>query len=367
MLRTYKAILWSLGLIFIFLLIYESNESNTSLVFGRETPTYRDIKRYVNKSYDPAAPSIPCDSSCHTQPKYRREETHQTEACVICHMSAEQLAKQTTAKSSPISQHKRQLNGYLVENQKAARLRLKGKPMILPKIDLMVPEGMVYIPKGEFIMGTNIRWEDEAPEHVIYLHEYFIDQDEITNADYKKFVDASGYLPPRHWKQGSHPEELASHPVTYVSWYDAVEYCRWAGKRLPDEREWEKAARGTDGRQYPWGNAFYEDRSNNPQKESKGTEKVGSYENGKSPYGLYDMSGNVWEWVDAFYKPHPGNQISSEEYGEKYKVAKGGSWYNCLFYNCGISAPSYNRSFLVPITKNSTTGFRCLKDVTSSQ
>ena len=348
-------------------MIYESIESNTSLVFGRETHTTPEIKKYVYKSYDPAAPSIPCDSSCHTQPKYRREETHQNEACVTCHMSAVQLAKDTSDKTSSMPKHEKRIEGYLLENQKAARLRLKGKPLILPKIDLMVPVGMVYIPKGEFIMGTNIRWEDESPEHVIYLQEYFIDRNEITNADYKKFVGATGYRPPKHWNQGSYPEALARHPVTYVSWYDSVEYCRWAGKRLPSEQEWEKAARGTDGRQYPWGEAFYEDRSNNPQKESKGTEKVSSYEIGKSPYGLYDMSGNVWEWVDAFYKPHPGNKISSEEYGEKYKVAKGGSWYNCLFYNCGISAPSYNRAFLMPLTKNSTTGFRCVQDMKSGR
>ncbi|MFQ5852348.1 MAG: formylglycine-generating enzyme family protein [Candidatus Binatia bacterium] len=259
------------------------------------------------------------------------------------------------------------MEGYLVEDQVAARLRLKGKPMVLPKTDLPAPEGMVYIPRGEFIMGTNMRWEDEGPEHVVYLHEYFMDKYEVTNADYKKFVGATGHRFPDHWKEGDYPEELANHPVTYVDWHDAAAYCQWAGKRLPSEQEWEKAARGTDGRQYPWGNAFYEDRSNSPQKKSKGTEPVGSYENGKSPYGLYDMSGNVWEWVDAWYKPHPGNNTASEEYGQKYRIIKGGSWYNCLFYNCGISAPSYNRAFLVPLTRNSTSGFRCAKDVIAGQ
>lgn len=284
------------------------------------------------------------------------------------HMNA-QIQTQSDSQTTPTIQSRTGVSPvkkprfYLVLDQEATIKRLKGKEIVLPKANEKPPEGMVYIPAGEFIMGTNERWDDEGPEHVLYLEAFFIDKYEVTNEQYKKFVDATGWRAPDHWIDGTYPEGLVKHPVTYVSWYDAMAYCQWCGKRLPIEQEWEKAARGTDGRTYPYGNEFDENKSNNPQKESKGTEPVGSYERGKSPYGLFDVSGNVWEWVDSWYKPHPSNNVSSEEYGEKYKIIKGGSWYNCLFYNCGISAPSYNRGFLVPITRNSSTGFRCAEDV----
>lgn len=365
-------VLWSVGVV---LLVHQPYEPVRSLALAPQSNAYPDTKPPMNVAYDPAAPSLTCDTSCHSDPKYRREEIHQTEACTTCHMTTAQLQQEASTLSSqqkrlaarPQTPGRRKIEGALVEKQDEARLRLKGKPMVLPPTDLSVPEGMVYIPAGEFIMGTNTRWEDESPEHVVYLDAYFIDRYEVTNAAYQHFVEATGARPPGHWRGGMYPAALADHPVTYVSWYDAVAYCQWAKKRLPSEEEWEKAARGTDGRQYPWGNAFYANRSNNPQQKSKGTEPVGSYEQGKSPYGLYDMSGNVWEWVDAWYKPHAGNDVPSEEYGEKYKVSKGGSWYNCLFYNCSISAPSYNRAFLVPVTKNSSLGFRCVKDVQTNQ
>ena len=221
---------------------------------------------------------------------------------------------------------------------------------------------MVHVPEGEFLMGSNVRWEDEAPEYAIWLHGYFIDLFEVTQRDYARFVAATGHRAPEPWGGDEPPEALADHPVTHVDFQDAQAFCAWAGKRLPSEQEWEKAARGTDGRQYPWGNVFHETRSNNPQKESKGTEPVGSYPESRSPYGLYDMSGNVWEWVDAWYQPHPGNDVPNAEYGRKSRISKGGSWYSCMFYNCGISAPAYNRAFLHPSTRNSSLGFRCVAD-----
>lgn len=333
------------------------------------------IQAQNHPSKDPAAPQVGCDTSCHNEPKYKKEDTYRKEECIVCHMKAEDVAREKllvaeaakTAKPGPATaaapgMGKKKKGPYLVKNQKAALKRLKGKPRALPGVKRKAPTGMVYIPAGEFLMGSSERWSDESPEHVWYLDDYFIDKYEVTNSVYRKFVQATGRRPPDHWPGGRFPEDLAYHPVVYVSWYDAQAYCQWAEKRLPLEQEWEKAGRGTDGRTYPWGNEFDESKSNNAQKESKGTEPVGSYESGKSPYGLYDMSGNVWEWVDAWYKPHPGNTTPSEEYGEKYKVSKGGSWYNCLFYNCGISGPTYNRSFFVPETKNNSMGFRCAKD-----
>lgn len=325
----------------------------------------------VSGSLSVTAQETDCDLSCHQQPKYRAEDIHRAGECSSCHMKAEDIKKaHMTAQSQKTpTAHDREgvfsaqrPRFYLVPDQAAAINRFKGKEMVLPETNIEPPGGMVYIPAGEFIMGTNERWADEGPEHVLYLEAFFIDRYEVTNEQYKKFVDATGWRPPDHWLNGNYPEGLAKHPVTHVSWFDAMSYCQWCGKRLPIEQEWEKAARGTDGRTYPWGDEFDQDKSNNPQKESKGTEPVGSYESGKSSYGLYDMSGNIWEWVNYWYQPHPGNKIASEEYGEKYRVIKGGSWYNCLFYNCGISAPSFNRGFLVPITRNSSTGFRCAKD-----
>ena len=220
---------------------------------------------------------------------------------------------------------------------------------------------MSIIPAGEFVMGSNERWDDEAPEHIATTSEFYIDIYEVTNKDYKVFTDATERAHPYHWPEGNIPKEKENHPVVYVSWFDARDYCAWAGKRLPNEQEWEKAARGEDGLIYPWGNEWSLNKSNNPYKNSKGTEPIGSYPEGRSPYGLYDLSGNVWEWVDSYYLPHPGNPVTRAEYGKDKRVLKGGSWFDCLSYGCGLSAPTFNRSFFTPEVKNNSFGFRCAK------
>jgi formylglycine-generating enzyme required for sulfatase activity len=223
-------------------------------------------------------------------------------------------------------------------------------------------KGMALIPKGEFVMGSNERWDDEAPEHISSTNAFNIDLNEVTNSDYKKFIVATQQVAPYHWPEGNIPKGKEQHPVVYVSWFDASNYCKWSEKRLPTEQEWEKAARGQDGLIYPWGNQWSLDKSNHPYKHSTGTEPIGSYPQGQSPYGLNDMSGNVWEWVDSYYLPHPGNPVTRAEYGRDKRVLKGGSWFDCLSYGCGLSAPTFNRSFFTPEVKNNSFGFRCAKD-----
>jgi iron(II)-dependent oxidoreductase len=230
------------------------------------------------------------------------------------------------------------------------------------------PGDMVRIPAGPFLMGSDDRLPDEGPQYTAILPAYDIDRYEVTNLQYKQFIDATGRRSPDHFRNRTFPDGKADHPVTFVSWYDAKAYCEWADERLPTEEEWEKAARGTDGRTFPWGDEFDIRRANTPVRWARlrqegDTTPVGAFPDGVSPYGLYDMSGNVWEWTASWYRPHPGNTQPSENYGEIYKVLKGGSWWDCSFYQCGISAPVYNRSFFTPRVKNSSFGFRCARDV----
>jgi formylglycine-generating enzyme required for sulfatase activity len=238
----------------------------------------------------------------------------------------------------------------------------------------MVKQRMALIPAGPFWMGNNGRGadgpgdKDEQPLHKVSVAAYFIDVYETTNAMYKEFVDATKHEAPKLWKNGAYPPAKANHPVVYVSWEDATEFCKWAGKRLPSEAEWEKAARSTDKRVFPWGNHFDPMKANTPQywmamhqTEIADTMPVGSFEAGKSPYGLYDMAGNVYEWVNDWYLPYPGNQFPNNHYGTKNKIVRGGSWYDCLSYGCGLSSPTYNRSRFNPDIRNKGFGFRCAK------
>jgi iron(II)-dependent oxidoreductase len=229
------------------------------------------------------------------------------------------------------------------------------------------PGPMVLIPAGEFTMGSNDRLADEGPQHTVRLGEYYIDRYEVTNLQYQAFIEATARRAPDHFENRAHPPGKADHPVTFITWFDARDYCAWAGKRLPTEQEWEKAARGAQARVFPWGDEFDIRAANTPVRWARlgrdgDTTPVGAFKAGASPYGLHDMSGNVWEWTASWYLPHPGNTTKSENFGEIYKVLKGGSWWDCSFYKCGISAPTYNRSFFSARVKNASFGFRCAKD-----
>ncbi len=153
----------------------------------------------------------------------------------------------------------------------------------------------VRIPAGEFLYGNNKK-ERTLPE-------YWMARTPVTNAEYARFVAETGHKPPEHWNGKTPPKELADHPVVYVDWNDAAAYAEWAEGRLPTEEEWEKAARGTDGREYPWGNTFDKSNCNSIEGGVGGTTPVGKYSPaGDSPYGVADMAGNVWEWTASEYE-----------------------------------------------------------------
>jgi formylglycine-generating enzyme required for sulfatase activity len=219
---------------------------------------------------------------------------------------------------------------------------------------------LVYVPAGQFLMGSDQADheadQDEKPQHIPFLDAYWLDRTEVTNAMYTRCIEADACTAPMHSARYPLPE-YAEHPVSGVTWFQAGEYCRWAGRRLPTEAEWEKAARGTDGRLYPWGNTAPDDKLLNFGKQVNNTTPVGSYPAGASPYGALDMAGNVWEWVADGYDPtyyahtpttNPPGGISANQ-----RVVRGGAW--------GVDARavrSANRFWAFP-GRNDTDGFRC--------
>lgn len=242
------------------------------------------------------------------------------------------------------------------------RLR-KSKPME-PTSAQETP--MVLIPGGPFEMGAagTQALEDERPHHRVTLDAFQMDQHEVTTAQYGAFLRATGRTAPWLWET-VRPVIHSDRPVIGVDWHDADAYCRWKGKRLPTEAEWEKAARGVDGRLYPWGNqAPTSDVANFAIgarfSYSQVLMPVQSYESGKSPYGLYQMAGNVGEWVSDwygtnYYEQSPEANPSGPENGQ-FKVLRGGSWSDLPKYLL-----TYGRFKLPPETRNSYIGFRCAK------
>ena len=236
------------------------------------------------------------------------------------------------------------------------------------------PQGMVLVPAGEFTMGTDDPQvpDDQRPARKVNVDAFYIDKHEVTNAQFKEFLLADGYNKREYWtKEGwnfiqkkrktiSLPSEIyridaplgfernsvstaPDHPVIGVSWFEAAAYAKWAGKRLPTEAEWEKAARGTDARIYPWGNKFDFSKLNYFPHHEK-LSPVGSYPKGASPYGVLDMAGSVAEWC-----------ADSEK--EK-KIVRGGGWNALRFQLRCTYRETYLRTY-----RYYNLGFRCAKDV----
>ncbi|MBS0150657.1 MAG: SUMF1/EgtB/PvdO family nonheme iron enzyme [Nitrospira sp.] len=236
---------------------------------------------------------------------------------------------------------------------------------------------MVEIPSGSFPMGVppgdRDGGRDEYPRHEVFLDPFLIDQFEVTNGRYIEFVKSTGHRVPQNpthptrnlWQDDTITESVAERPVINVDWFDADAYCKWAGKRLPTEAEWEKAAKGTSDRRFPWGNVEPTAKHLNYNQRWIGEKTlmpVGSYEAGKSPYGVYDVVGNVWEWVNdwydaRYYEKSPSKNPTGPQEGTK-KVIRGAGWQN--------ETPTvriFTRVDSDPTMRNESTGFRCAADV----
>lgn len=213
----------------------------------------------------------------------------------------------------------------------------------LPKEIVWLKDGaeMVLVPAGEFLCG-----EEKEKK---YLDSFYIDKYPVTNERYQKFVKATEHRAPYmdnpeveafNWKNEKYPRGKGKYPVVVVDWFDVVEFCKWAGKSLPMEEQWEKAARGTDGRRYPWGDEFDEKRCNTYLSRIESPTPVGKFPRGVSPYGCHDMAGNVWEWTGT-----------KREAGY---VMRGGS-----FFEGDVRVRSYSYGWGRPNVMGKNCGFRC--------
>jgi len=246
-------------------------------------------------------------------------------------------------------------------------------------------DSVVLIPQGEFIMGTDSERADiqDQPAHKVFLKDYYIDKYPVTNAQYARFVVSTNRRPPLDWENGKIPDNKLLHPVTMVSWFDAKAYCEQLGKRLPNEAEWEKAARGASGRRWPWGDAMDPAKVNTYYNVGS-TTIVSRYNTGVSVYDVYDMAGNVSEWTASEFLPYEGSNAPTGLFKAKtlvastlkdkamkigdfvevenrvFRVRRGGSWKSDPF-----STSSYHRNYSMPHYASDFFGFRCVTDVSA--
>jgi|GEM_PF-789933 len=253
---------------------------------------------------------------------------------------------------APVTQPATAADALVAEIARLRELAVAGDEVTLAEA---LDRSTVSIPAGEFIMGSATGREDERPAHPVYLDAYELDRYEVTNAQYRRFLLATGGRPPRYWTANAYPAGQADTPVVGVSWDDADAYCRWAGKRLPTEAEWEKACRGADGRMYPWGEAWEPARANvdalgwrpneaahdatattvweaawrqltlPPGSVGPALHPVGSHPDGAGPYGILDMVGNASEWVADWYNWSDYSKLPAHN-----PLVTGPPWNHCL-------------------------------------
>ncbi|MGD2175876.1 MAG: SUMF1/EgtB/PvdO family nonheme iron enzyme [Candidatus Brocadiaceae bacterium] len=252
------------------------------------------------------------------------------------------------------------------------------------------PDGMVYVPEGTLQMGTDLSeiaqlarehgltalgggqeeiellagvygFSSEVPKHTAATNAFFIDKTEVTNKAYKQFVAQTGHPAPGHWSNGTYPQGAGDLPVVNVTLSDARAYAGWRGARLPTEQEWEKAARGVDGRMYPWGSDFRQEYCRHMKPENAGPVPVGSFPTWDSPYGCLDAIGNVMEWTSSSFAPYAGNALDVPTREGKSVVRRGGSWRQEelpeIPTRCASRYPAH------PAEADRYTGFRCVVDV----
>jgi formylglycine-generating enzyme required for sulfatase activity len=289
------------------------------------------------------------------------------------------VGRQTISLRETLGKHEERFVVQLFKGTELLDERVIEVPLATPRMisrvtptprDRTVPAGMSEIPSAEFRFAIS---ETEVPNPVIpypvypkpwvvHMPRFFMDTTPVTNAEFKKFLDATGYRPKdpsnflKHWSGGDIPKGMERHPVVWVSQEDARAYCRWAGKRLPTTVEWQYAAQGTDGRKYPWGAGFDSTRCNNSLNH---TTPVDAYPSGASPFGVVDMVGNVWQMTNDVY-----------DNGSYYFcLLRGGSFYHPTsseWYVTGGPWPVDKHQVLLMVSpgfdRSSTVGFRCVRD-----
>lgn len=303
-----------------------------------------------------------------------------------------QMRSEATYNTADMTKHERAAGEEITRHQEHEHNELdKSTYTVAEAKALLTPaqwsevNTMITIPAGTFEMGTSRKMANvgDTPEHKVSLPAYKMDKYLVTNAQYALFVAKTGHRPPLNWSNGRFAQGKQMYPVTMVSWYDANDYAKWVGKRLPTEAEWEKAARGTDGRRWPWGNQMDPSLLNTYYSVGD-TTPVTRYKNGVSPYGLMDMAGNVNEWTTDDFAPYPGTDAPDKLFKVKipkvasaadrsmkvvdlvtsdkghYKVLRGGSWKSDPF-----STETYHRNYSMPNMTSNFFGFRTAKDVDS--
>lgn len=252
------------------------------------------------------------------------------------------------------------ITGSVLKHEATTTINLGANQLEVTKFERLIPPAdMIYIPGGDFEMGSEQGENNEYPIHRVYLDDFHIDKYEVKNSQYKEFIRASGNKASAFWEDEGFNQP--NQPVVGVSWQAAADYCKWAGKRLPSEAEWEKAAKGTEGSLYPWGDEFIYGQANIivPGDGYRYTAPVGSYHEGASPYGVLDMAGNAAEWCADWYAPDyytrsPKANPKGPASGE-YRIVRGGSWNSPIY-----DVRSSSRWRYYPDTPRSYIGFRCV-------